>query len=293
MKKNNNDNTYCRYNNNLNLLYAHSGESNLANPLFVWTLDPSVVVITIFAYFYFRGLTKYRRKLNHKYPLWRAICFVAGFVFLILALCSPIDYLANSYFYFHMIQHLLVVMFAAPLLLLGLPVLPVVSGAHNYFPKFIGWMTRLKIYRSLLNLLVNPKIAIFFYLINFWLWHFPLFYDLALTYEFVHYLQHFLMFMSAVFLWYSLVAPIKKKFTYFQRLLWLGLLTIANSALSALIIFNTQAKYNYAKINQGLLLDAITDQKIGGLIMWIVGNMMFLMTLVIILFVFFKNEQKQ
>ena len=99
--------------------------------------------------------------------------------------------------------------------------------------------------------------------------------------------------MSAVFLWYSLVAPIKKKFTYFQRLLWLGLLTIANSALSALIIFNTQAKYNYAKINQGLLLDAITDQKIGGLIMWIVGNMMFLMTLVIILFVFFKNEQKQ
>ena len=62
-------------------LYAHSGESNLANPLFVWTLDPSVVVITIFAYFYFRGLTKYRRKLNHKYPLWRAICFVTGFVF--------------------------------------------------------------------------------------------------------------------------------------------------------------------------------------------------------------------
>ena len=117
-------------------LYAHSGESNLANPLFVWTLDPSVVVITIFAYFYFRGLTKYRRKLNHKYPLWRAICFVAGFVFLILALCSPIDYLANSYFYFHMIQHLLVVMFAAPLLLLGLPVLPVVSGAcHYYFPN--------------------------------------------------------------------------------------------------------------------------------------------------------------
>ena len=47
-------------------LYAHSGESNLANPLFVWTLDPSVVVITIFAYFYFRGLIKYRRKQNHK-----------------------------------------------------------------------------------------------------------------------------------------------------------------------------------------------------------------------------------
>ena len=69
------------------------------------------------------------------------------------------------------------------------------------------------------------------------------------------------MFISAVFLWYSLVAPIKKKFTYFQRLLWLGLLTIANSALSALIIFNTQAKYIYVKINQGLLLDAIIRSK--------------------------------
>ena len=274
-------------------LYAHSGESHLVNPLFVWTLDPSILIMGIFAYFYFRGLIKYRRKQNHKYPLWRAICFVAGFFFLVLALCSPIDYLAESYFYFHMIQHLLVVMFSAPLLLLGLPLLPVISGTHSHFPKFIGWITRLKIYRSLLYLCSNPKIAIFFYLINFWLWHFPLFYDLALSYECVHYLQHFLMFISAVFLWYSLAAPVKKKFAYMGRFLWLALLTITNSALSALITFSSQARYNYAKTNQGLVLDATADQKIGGLIMWIVGNMMFLITLTIILFVFFKNEQKQ
>ena len=77
------------------------------------------------------------------------------------------------------------------------------------------------------------------------------------------------------------------------RFLWLALLTITNSALSALITFSSQARYNYAKTNQGLVLDATADQKIGGLIMWIVGNMMFLITLTIILFVFFKNEQKQ
>ncbi len=273
-------------------LYAHTGESNIINPLFAWTLDPSLLVITVFAYFYFRGLIKYRRKQNHKYPLWRTVCFVAGFFLLVLALCSPIDYLADSYFYFHMIQHLLVVMFSAPLILLGLPILPIVSGTHSHFPKFVGQITRLKIYRSLLAFLSNPKIAIFFYLGNFWLWHLPVFYDLALTYESAHYLQHFLMFISAVFLWYSLAAPIKKKISYFYRLLWLGLLTIANSALSALITFSTQARYNYAATNQGLLLDATSDQKIGGLIMWIVGNMMFLLTLVIILFVFFKKEQE-
>ena len=34
-------------------LYAHSGESNLADPLFVWTLDGSVVVITIIYLFLF------------------------------------------------------------------------------------------------------------------------------------------------------------------------------------------------------------------------------------------------
>ncbi len=256
-----------------------------------WNFDPSLILIIVLVYFYFRGLKKYRKN----YSPFNIVFLILGIVFLVLGLCSPINHLADNYFLFHMIQHLLIVMLAAPAILLGAPSTPVISGVNKQFPKIAKGLLRWKSYRSILRFFTKPTIAILVYLAIFWGWHLPFFYDSALQSEKVHYLQHFTFFSSAIFLWWSIIdpRPQKSKFFHLLRILWVFLLTIANSALSALIVFTPRAYYQYGQTNKELLLTALNDQKIGGLIMWLVGNMMLIIVAsAVFLVYYYKNNDR-
>ena len=272
----------------IDLALAHTQAIQQQDNLWTaWSFDPSLLIIAWLSYVYFAGLKKYRRKQKHFYATWRIVCFSSGFLTLIIALASPLDHLSSEYFAAHMVQHILIVMLAAPLFLLGLPTYPIISGTQKHFPKTVITLLHFKPYRTLFTFCTKPLIAIIIYLAIFWGWHLPWLYNLALTSELAHYLQHFLFFASGLLIWYSLVDPRGRNFFYLLRLLWILLLTFANSILSALLVFTPEPYYKYFDTAQNSVFDSLNDQKIGGLIMWLVGNMMFLLALVIIFFSIF------
>ena len=275
----------------INIASAHTKSAVIENIWLAWNFDYSLIFIAIITYFYFIGQKKYRKN----YSANNCFFFLCGILFLILGLCSPIDYLAENYFLFHMIQHLLIIMLAAPSILLGAPSIPVITGINKKFPVFTKKLLRWKLYRKTLKFLTKPLVAILLYLISFWLWHLPFFYNAALASELIHYFQHFNYFVFALLLWWSIIdpRPQKSKFFFLLRILWVFLLTIANSALSAMIVFAPHAYYNYRKLEKTLVLSALDDQKIGGLIMWVGGNMMLIIIAILVFGVYYNKMTKK
>src|SRR5579872_1955572 len=89
-----------------------------------WSFEPSVVVpVLIAATLYTIGEMRSAPR-----PLWRVVCFYAGLLTIIVALESPVDALDAQLFWVHMLQHLLLIMVAAPLVVLGDPVMPILRA---------------------------------------------------------------------------------------------------------------------------------------------------------------------
>src|SRR5947209_1958460 len=97
-----------------------------------WSLDPSIVIgIAVTALLYGRGLRNAVRLVDARRTggrLRRALMFYLGLLVIVVALESPIDALSASLFTFHMVQHLLLIMVAAPLVILGDPAITVLRG---------------------------------------------------------------------------------------------------------------------------------------------------------------------
>ena len=112
-------------------------QSSLAeNIFFSWAFEPlPAFTLAVGAFLYFRGWRKMHAQLPERFPFWRIICFLAGCGVIYAALASPLDAFASWLLTIHMAQHLLLTMVAPPLLLLGCPLLPVLSGLPRGFAR--------------------------------------------------------------------------------------------------------------------------------------------------------------
>ena len=93
-------------------------------PLSPWSLDPSLVYVGLAAGLYVLG----SRGRDRPRPL-QALAFSASLLTIVIALDSPIDYYADQLFWVHMVQHVLLLTVAPPLLLFGTAVAANVARA--------------------------------------------------------------------------------------------------------------------------------------------------------------------
>src|SRR5262245_12981617 len=94
-----------------------------------WMLDPTLIgVMTLAGLIYLRGWFKLRRQMPERFGAGRPLAFFAALTSIFLAISSPLDAFANLLLIAHMIQHLLLMMVAPPLLLLSDPFLPILRG---------------------------------------------------------------------------------------------------------------------------------------------------------------------
>jgi putative membrane protein len=134
--------------------------------LTLWNWDVSLIVgfvLVIGGYLYTTGPLRRTRHLGPPVPFSRGLAFLLGADICFLALCSPLDALADTYlFSAHMLQHMLLSFAGAPLMVLGIP----------------GWLLRpLLRYRPVLaiwKILTHPVITSLLFSTNLWLWHAPL-----------------------------------------------------------------------------------------------------------------------
>ena len=217
--------------------------------------------------------------------LWRPISYVAGLLFIGLALLSPLDVMGSVLFSMHMIQHLLLIMIAPPLLLLANPMPYILWGLPTAVRRKVGraisrLLHRQSTFRRGLQRATTPGIVWLIWFISILMWHDPNLYNAALRYEWVHDLEHLTFFMGGMLFWWHVTGAgprIHKQFGLFGRIAFTLSAIPPNMLTGIVIAFASQVIYTYyLDVPRVLGLSALDDQRLGGLIMWVPGSMMYL-----------------
>ncbi|TAK35187.1 MAG: cytochrome c oxidase assembly protein [Chloroflexota bacterium] len=251
-----------------------------------WSWEPSIVVgtaVLVGAYLYGVGPLRRRYGWADRVDPWQVALFLLGNLILLLTLVSPLDVLSDDYlFSAHMVQHVLLVAIVPPLWLLGTPdwlLRPLLK------PPFVLRLGRF---------LTHPYVAFIIFNLTFWLWHWPVLYDLALTSEPVHALQHLTFLITAVISWWPVLSPLPElpRLSPPMQVAYLFAICQPNVTLGALFVFSRGPLYQgYLDAPPLFGISPVMDQQIGGLIMWIPGNLIYLVALSIILLRWLHQSQ--
>jgi putative copper resistance protein D len=256
--------------------------------LTAWTFDPTVVAgLLAVGALYLRGVRRVRhpdRALTN-----RAICFVGGLVVLWIALQSPIDAYADARLSVHMLQHLLLTMVAAPLLVLGAPVTLVLRAATPAFRRrFVLPMLRSRP----LRLLTAPVVSWAQFALVLWASHFSPLYEAAIRSTGVHALEHLLYVVSAVLFWSPVAGldPSPKRLSHPGRLLYL-FLAMPQASFLGLAMW-AAGRVLYPSYQAALGPAALDDQRLAGTIMGSAGMLIMVPALGLVLLDWLAREER-
>jgi putative membrane protein len=222
---------------------------------------------------------------------------VAGYVALVVALISPLHSVGEHLFSVHMVQHLLLTLVAAPLLLLSssMPVLLWALPPRDRLTlgRLVGRPGPLQ---SLLRGLTQPLIAGSLFVATQWVWHLPVGYQWALEYRWAHYLEHISFFVTAVLFWWPVIGapPLPSPLNYPARLAYTFLAWLPNTVLGAGITLSRAPLYPfYVASATSSGVDPAFDQQLAGLIMWIPGDLLFATILMLLFAAYLRHEERQ
>lgn len=249
-----------------------------------WPFDPWLTAgLLLSAAIYFRGWRVYHRRDLERWTFTRLIAFLAGLASIFLALASPIEVFASLLLTVHMVQHLLLMMAAPPLIWASAPLLPLLRGLPEPVRTYwIAPLFRVAWLRKLASSLTHPVTALVLFTITTWAWHSPRAYQLALESPAWHYVQHVCFLAAGLLFWFPVVRPypLKPRWPVWLLLPVLILADLSNTALSALLCFSDRVLYphytNVPSIDGGNALD---DQAAAGVLMWVPGSIAYLLPL--------------
>jgi cytochrome c oxidase assembly factor CtaG len=235
-----------------------------------WTFDPAVVVaLAVAGIVYVRADRRVRHgRGDRRFPRARRRAFLAGLAVIFVALESPIDTRSAASFSVHMVQHLLLTMVAAPLLVLGAPVTLVLLASAPGNRRRLSAALR----RAPLRVLSEPIVAWGAFFGVLWGSHFTGLFDASLRSDGIHALEHVGYLVTAVLFWMPVVGrdPSPVRLMYPARILYL-FFAMASMAFLGLALFSaTHVLYpTYAAVEG--TAKAMADQRVGGTLMWIGG----------------------
>lgn len=241
-----------------------------------WSLDHwvSFALIATFGV-YLRGFLRLRRRRHPRVTACHGLAFGGGVVVLLVALASPIHELGERLLQVHMVQHVLLMMLAPPLLWLGQPLVPMLLGLPHSLAQIAGRALSRPPVRWLGRVLVHPTTAWFAFAAVAWGWHVPASYELALRSEAWHHLEHACFFVSALLFWWNVVEPWPSTPAWprWSLIPYLALADVQNTALCALLTFSDRIWYpTYAALPRPFGVSPLEDQAAAGAIMWILGS---------------------
>lgn len=261
---------------------AHTGVPPVPGELWsVWNLDPLVLLgLGVSAMIYARGVGRLWRRAGQGrgIALWRFYCFVGGWAVLLLALVSPLDALGAALFSAHMAQHELLMLVAAPLLILGMPWVAALWAAPGRARRRIGALARHRSIESVGHGLAHPFSAWAIYAATLWIWHIPTLYEATLESRLTHALQHSSFLASALLFWWVLLRPGRsRRSAYGLGVLYIFTTGLHGSLLGALLTFSNSVWYpSYGPRVVPWGLTPLEDQHLAGLLMWIPPGFLYL-----------------
>lgn len=262
--------------------WAHLGEPLAPHEVWRgWDATPAEVVLLLMpALWYAAGLGALWRTagVGRGISRARAGAFAAGMLTLVAALVSPLDAMADALFSAHMVQHLLLILVAAPLLVCGAPELPMLWAFPPGRRRALGgWWRHVVHLRAAVHALTAPGTAFTLQLVALWFWHMPAPYTAALRSPGVHALEHLSFLGTAMLFWWVVASPMgRPRAGEGAGILMLVGTLMHSGALGALLIFAGRAWYPvHGAGPQRWGMTALEDQQLAGLIMWVPASIVY------------------
>jgi putative membrane protein len=254
--------------------YAHVPEVVETGSPWAWNLAPWLLVLLLLsAAGYAIGLRTLWRNAGRGRGIARqeALAFAVGWLALAAALVSPLDTLGAHLFSAHMVQHELLMVIAAPLLVLGRPLATWTWALPPAQRRSAGRWTQHRAWASVWGVLTDPLVAWALHALALWAWHIPALFDGALHHEGLHILQHLSFFVTALFFWWAVLGHDPRgRYGPGHSAAYLFTTMLHTAALGALLSLAPTPWYSaYAPLTGALGLDPLEDQQLGGLVMWV------------------------
>jgi putative membrane protein len=252
-----------------------------------WSLPVLLTGVLIFlGLVYLRGWFAIRKTRLGQFPGWRLGSFILGLAVIWLAIASPLDGFADVLLSAHMVEHLLLMSFAPPLLLLGYPVVPLLRGLPRGVTVYLlGPLIRMKMLRHLGHFLIAPLVAWLAMNLIFLGWHVPAAYDFALAHEHWHEFEHVCFLGASILFWWPVIRPWPTRESYdgWLLLVYLVMADIVNTVLSAFLAFCDRPVYSYyLREPNPFPISLLSDQRAGAVVMWVFGSAIFLVPAVML-----------
>lgn len=222
----------------------------------------------------------------------RASAFYGALVALGVALVSPLDALAETLFSAHMVQHVLIMLVAAPLLVYGLPLRVVMHASPKRLLRAVSRIKKLRLVKAISHALVNPLIVAGIYAGAIWAWHLPVLYEQGLASDAAHALEH-ATFLAGSLLFWALVLAARATLSA-PALILVFATALQTTALGAVLTFASRPLYSThtaRALEWGW--NPLDDQQLAGLIMWIPMGVVYLATLVLLLLGWLKELDRR
>jgi putative membrane protein len=233
---------------------------------------PLTLTIILTAFLYLRGWLRIRSASVDAIPPWRGGSFVLGFFLIWAAVGSPLSAFDEQLLTVHMVQHLLLMTIAPPLILLGAPVMPLLHGLPRQFVQaVVGPLFRWPPLRWIGRVMSQPAFC--------WLaaaaalvgWHIPAAFTLGLQSEGWHIVEHASFLGSGFLFWWPVVQPWPgvPVWSQWSILVYLFLATIPCDILSGFLVFCDRVVYSaYLSAPRPFAISALEDQRCAAALMW-------------------------
>jgi putative membrane protein len=262
--------------------------------LLAWRLEPAVLVGVAGTAIGWLILSRRvaARHPGHAHPAWRSAAFLGGLAILAVALTSPIEAYEGELFSVHMLQHMLLELVAAPLLLLGAPATLALRAAS---PSVRGRLLAL-LHSRVVAVLSFPLLAWLLFAAVNWGWHFSQLYNQALETPWLHDIQHLTFLGAALLFWWPVVGadPSRWRLPHPVRLFYLFLAMPQNSFLGIALMSAPTALYPHYLTNlRNWGPTPIVDQNVGGMLMWVGGDVVFLLAMGLVVAAWVRTEDRR
>jgi putative membrane protein len=245
---------------------AHGGDHDVAPS---WTFDSWIVTpLLLLGFAYGLGTLKLwpRTRAGHKVHARKTTTYALGWLFLAVALVSPIHALGEQIFTVHMIEHEIIMVIAAPLLVLARPAAAFLWALPKPARFALATATRRPLMRGIWTFLTTPRNATMIHGLAIWIWHMPILFDSTVSDVLVHRLQHVSFLLTALLFWWALIW----RAGYGVAAWHIFVTMVHTSILGALMAVAPRVIYTAQTAHAlDLGLTPLEDQQLAGIVMWV------------------------
>jgi putative membrane protein len=235
---------------------------------------------------YLRGWFRLHRLFPKLISIGRLAAFLAGIVSVWIAIGSPMEAFDDVSLTVHMVQHLLLMTIAPPLILLGAPTLPLLQGIPQLIARrVVGPFLRWGWVKSLGRLVTNPAICWLAATLALIGWHVPVVFELALKLDWLHKLEHASFFGAGLLFWWPVVQPwpSSARWPRWSIPLYLFCATLPCDVFSAFLAFCDRVVYpSYLSAPRLFTFSPLGDQECAAAMMWVCVTVILLVPAVIV-----------